>query len=634
MRWRLLLLSMPLLSSCSVLAALLGAQRCDSEEITLIGCEVGERAILCEDKVLRKHQCDIQEVCIPFEESRELNDQPQNFDGCGLPLRCGDGRLDIDDDNIEESSDEECDDGNGVDTDACRSNCRINVCGDGVINFADGDSDGVSDENCEPPGVGNCSADCTLGCQDAQDCNDDPNILANLGCIEEVSCQDLTCVLRPLEVPPDVQGDCVTSGCFANFGVASVLLDDNTPCNVQGGEGLCFEGVCRTPGNCGNGITESIEGEQCDDSNQNNDDSCDNDCRVNCILEPGDPFCGCGNGVVDPGEGCDDNNQINNDLCTNQCQVAACADGILQPLFEQCDDANLSDDDGCSANCLIELCGDNLAIGGELCDGSDLREQRCDTLGFHDGILGCSADCQTFDTGDCVFLVSCGDGTVQPGEDCDDANTDNTDACPDTCQAARCGDGFEQANVEQCDDGAGNSDFTPNACRTDCTDPRCGDNIIDAGEQCDDANTVPNDGCDNCIFNATGTCTEFEVITLGNAFGDNRDTTINFTTEHSGGCFTGTQENIFMLRLGTPLADTDNLSILISPNAGVDLGFYLRRRCDSPQDEVLCKNDFGAGQQENATITGALLGNASRELFLFVDTAGTAGGYSLTISRF
>lgn len=36
---------------------------------------------------------------------------------------------------------------------------------------------------------------------------------------------------------------------------------------------------------------------------------------------------------------------------------------------------------------------------------------------------------------------------------------------------------------------------TPSMCRTTCTIPRCGDGIWDAGEACDDGNTIPNDGC-------------------------------------------------------------------------------------------------------------------------------------------
>lgn len=51
---------------------------------------------------------------------------------------------------------------------------------------------------------------------------------------------------------------------------------------------------------------------------------------------------------------------------------------------------------------------------------------------------------------------------------------------------------------EECDDGALNSNTTANACRTNCVRSRCGDGIRDAGEQCDDANNIPNDSCNNC----------------------------------------------------------------------------------------------------------------------------------------
>jgi cysteine-rich repeat protein len=60
---------------------------------------------------------------------------------------------------------------------------------------------------------------------------------------------------------------------------------------------------------CGNGRLES--GEQCDDGNRNNNDSCTNQCRQ----------ARCGDRIVGPGEQCDDGNTNNNDNCTNSCRV-------------------------------------------------------------------------------------------------------------------------------------------------------------------------------------------------------------------------------------------------------------------------------------------------------------------------
>ena len=57
-----------------------------------------------------------------------------------------------------------------------------------------------------------------------------------------------------------------------------------------------------------------------------------------------------------------------------------------------------------------------------------------------------------------------------------------------------CGNGIVEPD-EQCDSGADNSDSTPDACRTSCRLPSCGDGVPDAGEDCDDGNLVGGDGC-------------------------------------------------------------------------------------------------------------------------------------------
>ncbi|MDB4952568.1 MAG: hypothetical protein JWO36_137 [Myxococcales bacterium] len=59
---------------------------------------------------------------------------------------------------------------------------------------------------------------------------------------------------------------------------------------------------------CGNGIVEA--GEQCDDGNLDNSDSCDTTCHL--------LYC-CGNGILEPGEQCDDNNNLPGDGCSATC---------------------------------------------------------------------------------------------------------------------------------------------------------------------------------------------------------------------------------------------------------------------------------------------------------------------------
>jgi hypothetical protein len=80
---------------------------------------------------------------------------------------------------------------------------------------------------------------------------------------------------------------------------------------------------------------------------------------------------------------------------------------------------------------------------------------------------------------------------VEQGEDCDDGNSDTTDACPDgpegTCLVARCGDGFVWAGHEACDDGNGqNGDLCPDGVDGTCQIATCGDGHVFVGvEVCD-----------------------------------------------------------------------------------------------------------------------------------------------------
>lgn len=125
-----------------------------------------------------------------------------------------------------------------------------------------------------------------------------------------------------------------------------------------------------------------------------------------------------------------------------------------------------------------------------------------------EGSLGCPCAPEDTCNGEliCKFgtcaPARCGDGVLDPGEDCDDENTDDSDSCPSTCQFARCGDGFVQAGSdEECDDG---NDDDGDACLSDCTAARCGDGAVWAGvEDCDDENTDNTDACTNGCKAAT-----------------------------------------------------------------------------------------------------------------------------------
>jgi cysteine-rich repeat protein len=88
----------------------------------------------------------------------------------------------------------------------------------------------------------------------------------------------------------------------------------------------------------------------------------------------------------------------------------------------------------------------------------------------------------------------CGNGTTETGEECDDANQFDTDACLSDCTAATCGDGAVQTGIEECDDG---NTTALDGCSDICNLEFCGDNVVNGStpEQCDDGNQINTDDC-------------------------------------------------------------------------------------------------------------------------------------------
>lgn len=143
--------------------------------------------------------------------------------------------------------------------------------------------------------------------------------------------------------------------------------------------------------------------------------------------------------------------------------------------------------DGCSATCQVEVpppyCGNGVLNPGEECDDGNNRNGD-----------GCNRFCHLE-----YGYAFCGDGklNIALGEQCDDGNTVSGDGCSATCKIERgvdCGDGVLNRETEQCDNGQNNSD-APGQCRENCLLPYCGDAIIDYNEECDDGNNLDGDGC-------------------------------------------------------------------------------------------------------------------------------------------
>ena len=89
---------------------------------------------------------------------------------------------------------------------------------------------------------------------------------------------------------------------------------------------------------------------------------------------------------------------------------------------------------------------------------------------------------------DCT-VAACGDGVTNTaaGEACDDGNTNDLDGCTSTCQLTACGNGIVDPG-EDCDE----SGAASATCDADCTLPACGDGVLNAfaGESCDTGGVI------------------------------------------------------------------------------------------------------------------------------------------------
>jgi fibro-slime domain-containing protein len=223
-----------------------------------------------------------------------------------------------------------------------------------------------------------------------------------------------------------------------------------------------------------------------------------------------------------------------------------CGDGEVKGI-EACDDGNAASGDGCSASCQVEpgykcivdnapclkimYCGDSAVQAPEVCDdGNSKPGDGCDGTCHPEPGFSCPTPGQP-----CISISICGDSHVAGSEQCDDGNVAAGDGCSNTCKVEDgwaclnpggrcvpvCGDAKITA-TEQCDLGADNG--TNKGCSATCTievgwvcignvchQTVCGDSVKEGGEQCDDNNLVPYDGCSpTCTVEPVcngGTCT-------------------------------------------------------------------------------------------------------------------------------
>jgi cysteine-rich repeat protein len=352
---------------------------------------------------------------------------------------------------------EECDDGNTDDTDSCVGSCVNASCGDSYI------YSGV--EECDDGNTDNTDS-CTSSCISA-DCGD--GIVWDG--VEQCDGSDLageTCSSRGY-----TGGTLSCSAACSFVESACTFCGDDTIDLGETCDGTALGGqTCTTQGFDGGTLA----------------------CNGTCTGYLTSACYGCGDGNINPGEECDGSN-LNGQTCisrgytsgTLSCSATcsfvesacvSCGNGNIES-GEECDDGDTSSGDGCDSSCQIET--------GYLCSGEPS-----------------------------ICTISCGNGTVDiaEGEECDD-NNNITEACAygltacTVCDAtcniisgsvSYCGDSsIDASNGETCDEGSSNGE--PLHCNSTCTGITtsvCGNGTPEAGETCDDGDTITN----TCTYGA------------------------------------------------------------------------------------------------------------------------------------
>lgn len=396
---------------------------------------------------------------------------------------------------------EDCDDGgvNVPPTENCDQDCTFPVCGDGFFNPVAGEECGEPGATCFP--TERCeSCTCILmscgdGVEDPEEECDDGNQSDTDACLN--SCENASC------------GDShVWSG-----------VED---CD-DGGESATCDTDCSTAV-CGDGTLNTTAGEECDDTNTNDGDGCSSTCQIeggdpvcgddivtppeecepnvlpcdvgdvcdeNCMCVPDNQECG--NNQVDPGETCDPSADPNGcdagAACLPDCsecvQAEICGNGAIEGA-EQCDDGDqdISDScpDGTNGTCQDAFCGDGFTWN------TDGGTEDCDDSGES---ATCDADCTDVVCGDGTANTTAGEECNEPGLSCSVGETCNTSTC--ICESTgSCGNGVVDPG-EEC----GEPELPACPAETQCEDcvcvaTTCGNNVVDPGEECDNGKHCPN----------------------------------------------------------------------------------------------------------------------------------------------
>ena len=179
---------------------------------------------------------------------------------------------------------------------------------------------------------------------------------------------------------------------------------------------------------------------------------------------------------------------------TGNRDVVKCMSVVFVTLFCAAVYGGCRFDGGGISGSTSSVCGNGIKETGEVCDGSDLGGEICETLGLGPGVLSCRTDCRGYYTAGCGAITSCGDGVIQGTEICDGQALDGA-----TCSSLGYGLGdlgcapdcssFDVSQCKQLDGGpctqssdcvggicwkeSGEGNFPGGFCTSDCSGSGC-----------------------------------------------------------------------------------------------------------------------------------------------------------------
>lgn len=245
---------------------------------------------------------------------------------------------------------------------------------------------------------------------------------------------------------------------FLGTGAAHFVLGDSALCSAPGtvvspSTGVCGNGIINTGESCEPPGQTIVSSDSCDFDGGSNNGRIANVCNANCQLEA-------------------------EDICQ---EAVDCGNARIEGS-EKCDEGSLNGTYGhCNAACT--------GFSAQFC-GNTTVDKSCSISGVDCSSTACAANVCSITSHTCsLSLRTC---------------TDNIDCENNVCVPS-----------EVCDLGSatnGRYNVSGSGCAEDCQSrgPRCGDGILQtapttpgATEECDDANSDPLDGCNNCTLAAT-----------------------------------------------------------------------------------------------------------------------------------